>query len=110
MLSTPAEQENPIGTRLTLCRSLRDCSWLLSLPRTSSWATLCRPYGTGSRSALSADLFCANAGHTCCSRKSNLDKIDSLPSLGDCSCCDRYPGLRPGLHSAVPTGLVGDLP
>ena len=40
MLSTPADQENPIWTRLTLCR----------------------PYGTGSRSALSADLFSAK----CC--------------------------------------------
>jgi hypothetical protein len=63
--------------------SLRDCSWLLSLPRTSSWATPSRPYGTGSRSALSADLFSANAVHTCRSRKSNLDKIDSQPSLRD---------------------------
>src|ERR1700744_5333337 len=48
--------------------SLRDCSWLLSLPRTSSWATLSRPFGLG-------------------------------PG------CPLYPGLRPGLLSAVPTGL-----
>ena len=26
--------------------SLRDCSWILCLPRIASWATFSRPYGT----------------------------------------------------------------
>jgi len=33
--------------------SLRDCSWPLFLPRTTSWAILSRPCGTGLTSLMS---------------------------------------------------------
>src|ERR1700761_8987720 len=65
MLFTPADK-NLICTRLILCRPYGTVPGCDRYPRTSSWATPCRPYGTGWRSALSADLFSANAVHTQC--------------------------------------------
>jgi hypothetical protein len=57
--------------------SLRDWSRLLSLPRTSSWATLSRPYGTGARAALIADLPLASAVHASRSTKAIWTSLTS---------------------------------
>jgi hypothetical protein len=98
--------------------SLRDWSRLLSLPRTSSWATLSRPFGTdlgcylypglrpGLLSAVPSGLISVVI--------SNPPRTSSWATLsrpfGTGLGCYLYPGLRPGLLSVVPSGLVCELP
>ena len=49
--------------------SLRDWFVLEMIPRTSSWATFSRPFGTGTDTTLMAGLFSASAVQMSCSKK-----------------------------------------
>src|SRR6202034_3863433 len=117
--------------------SLRDWLWLASLPRTSSWATLSRPYGTGSGWSLSPGLRHGLfpvvptgpalvglspqdfvMGYSQPSLRdwlwlASLPRARVLgysqPSLRDWFWLVSLQDSRPGLFSAVPSGLVCDL-
>jgi hypothetical protein len=114
--------------------SLRDCSFLSFLPRTASWAILSRPFGTvhsshfysglrpGEFSAVPSGLFLllistqdcvlgySQPSLRDCSFFSFLPRTESLAILsrpyGTVPSSHFYPGLRPGLFSAVPSGTV----
>src|ERR1700733_14687401 len=91
--------------------SLRDCSRCQLLPRTTSWATLSRPFGTVNAVNSYQDyvLSYSQSSLRDCHAVNSSPELTSGATLsrpfGTIHAVDSYPGLRPGLLSALPSGL-----